>query len=172
MKSKFNKLVPAKTKIMSSKTKELEEGDRAPDFHLKSDDGKEYSLLQFAGKKEVVLYFYPKDDTPGCTKEACSFRDTFPHFSKKGVEILGVSNDDLESHGKFRTKYQLNFPLLSDPDHKVSEAYGVYKLKNNYGKDYWGIERSSFIIGKEGKIKKIFRRVKVDGHTEEILASL
>lgn len=156
---------------MSAKNKELEEGDPAPDFHLKSDDGKVYSLSQFAGKK-VLLYFYPKDDTPGCTKEACSFRDTFPQFTKKGVEILGVSNDDLDSHGNFRKKYNLNFPLLSDPDHKVSEAYGVYKLKNNYGKDYWGIERSSFIIDKSGEIKKIFRRVKVDGHTDEVLANL
>ncbi len=158
--------------MSTSKTKELGEGEIAPDFHLKSDDGSLYSLSQFKGKKGVLLYFYPKDDTPGCTKEACSFRDTFPHFTKKGVQVLGVSNDDLESHGKFRKKYDLNFPLLSDPDHKVSEAYGVYKLKNNYGRDYWGIERSSFIIDKEGKIKKIFRRVKVDGHTEEILSNL
>ena len=157
---------------MSSKSKELEEGIVAPDFHLKSDDGHEYSLSQFRGKKEVLLYFYPKDDTPGCTKEACSFRDSFPHFSKQGVQVLGVSNDDLESHEKFRQKYNLNFPLLSDPDHKVSEAYGVYKLKNNYGRDYWGIERSSFIIDREGRIKKIFRKVKVDGHTEEVLANL
>lgn len=157
---------------MAAKNKELQEGETAPDFHLKSDDGKAYSLSQFAGKKDVLLYFYPKDDTPGCTKEACSFRDTFPQFTKKGVEILGVSNDDLDSHGKFRKKYNLIFPLLSDPDHKVSESYGVYKLKNNYGRDYWGIERSSFIIGKDGKIKKIFRHVKVEGHTEEVLANL
>ena len=151
---------------------ELQEGQKAPDFSLKADDGKTYSLSQFKGKEEVLLYFYPKDDTPGCTKEACSFRDTFPHFTKKGVQVLGVSNDDLESHSKFRSKYNLNFPLLSDPDHNVSEEYGVYKEKNNYGKKYWGIERSSFIIDKDGKLKKIFRRVKVDGHTEEILANL
>jgi len=157
---------------MSANSKELEEGQKAPNFSLKSDDGKTYSLSQYKGKEEVLLYFYPRDDTPGCTKEACSFRDTFPHFSKKGVQVLGVSNDDLDSHAKFRAKYNLNFPLLSDPDHKVSEEYGVYKEKNNYGNKYWGIERSSFIIDKEGKIKKIFRRVKVDGHTEEILANL
>jgi thioredoxin-dependent peroxiredoxin len=157
---------------MPSKTRELEEGDTAPDFRLKSDDGKEYSISQFAGKKEVLLYFYPKDDTTGCTKEACSFRDNSAQFAKKNVVVLGVSNDDLDSHGKFRKKYELNFPLLSDPDHKVSEEYGAYKLKNNYGKDYWGIERSSFIIDKEGKIKKIFRRVKVDGHTDEVMANL
>jgi len=157
---------------MSANNQELEEGTNAPDFHLKSDDGKTYSLSQFKGKKEVVLYFYPRDDTPGCTKEACSFRDTFPHFTKKGVQILGVSTDDLDSHAKFRTKFELNFPLLSDPEHKVSDEYGVYKLKNNYGKDYWGIERSTFVIDKEGKLRKIFRRVKVDGHTDEILSSL
>ena len=151
---------------------ELVEGDKAPDFSLESDDGKSYSLGQFKGKEEVLLYFYPKDDTPGCTKEACSFRDHFPRFTKKGVQILGVSTDDLDSHSKFRSKYNLNFPLLSDPDHKVSDEYGVYKEKNNYGKKYWGIERSSFIIDKDGKIKKIFRRVKVDGHTDEILANL
>ena len=157
---------------MPSSNMELEEGASAPDFHLKSDDGNSYSLSQFKGKKEVVLYFYPRDDTSGCTKEACSFRDTSPHFTKKGVQILGVSTDDLDSHAKFRTKYELNFPLLSDPEHKVSDEYGVYKLKNNYGKDYWGIERSTFIIDKEGKIKKIFRKVKVDGHTQEIMSSL
>jgi len=157
---------------VSPNNKELEEGATAPDFRLKSDDGNTYSLSQFKGKKEVVLYFYPKDDTPGCTKEACSFRDTFPHFTKKGDKILGERTDDLDYHAKIRTKYDLNFPLLSDPEHKVSDEYGVYKLKNNYGKDYWGIERSTFIIDKEGKIKKIFRRVKVDGHTDEILSSL
>jgi thioredoxin-dependent peroxiredoxin len=151
---------------------ELQEGAVAPDFKLKSDDGKTYSLSQFKGKEEVVLYFYPKDDTPGCTKEACSFRDSFPNFSKKGVQVLGVSNDDLDSHSKFRSKYNLNFPLLSDPDHKVSDEYGVYKEKNNYGKTYWGIERSTFIIGKDGKLKKIYRRVSVDGHADDVMANL
>jgi thioredoxin-dependent peroxiredoxin len=158
--------------LMTTQAKELVEGANAPDFELGSDDGKTYSLSQFRGEREVVLYFYPKDDTPGCTKEACSFRDTFPDFSRKDVQILGVSSDDLDSHSKFRTKYSLNFPLLSDPDHKVSQQYGVYKLKNNYGRSYWGIERSTFIIDKAGKIKKIFRRVQVDGHTGEIMANL
>ena len=151
---------------------ELKEGAKAPDFKLKSDDGKTYSLSQFRGNSEVVLYFYPKDDTPGCTKEACSFRDSFPHFTKEGVQILGVSNDDLDSHSKFRKKYNLNFPLLSDPDHVVSEEYGVYKSKNMYGKSFMGIERSTFIIDKDGRIKKIFRRVQVDGHTDEIMKNL
>ncbi len=151
------------------RNKELEEGDIAPDFELKSDDGKEYRLSQFKGKKEVVLYFYPKDDTPGCTKEACSFRDSLSTFNKKDVEILGVSNDDLDSHSKFRSKYGLNFPLLADTDHKVSEEYGVFQEKNLYGKKFMGIVRSTFVIDKTGKIKKIYRRVQVDGHAEELL---
>lgn len=151
---------------------EVAEGEEAPDFELESYDGKSYSLSQFRGKNDVVLYFYPKDDTPGCTKEACSFRDDLSVFKKKGVAVLGVSLDDLASHSKFQKKYDLNFPLLSDPDHKVSETYGVYKEKNNYGKKYWGIERSTFLIDKTGKIKKIFRRVQVDGHTNELLKDL
>ncbi len=150
----------------------VEEGSTAPDFELKSDDGRTYSLSQFRGKKDVVLYFYPKDDTPGCTKEACSFRDSFSRFSGKNVQVLGVSLDDLDSHTKFRTKYDLNFPLLSDPSHKVSEAYGVYKLKSMYGKDFWGIERSTFIIDKRGKITKAYRRVQVDGHVDAVLENL
>jgi peroxiredoxin Q/BCP len=148
------------------------EGSMAPEFELKSDDGKTYSLSQFRGKKEVVLYFYPKDDTPGCTREACSFRDTSQKFAKKDVQVLGVSLDDLDSHSKFRSKYALNFPLLSDPDHKVADAYGVYKLKKMYGNEFWGIERSTFIIDKSGRIMKAFRHVHVDGHTDEVLGSL
>jgi len=148
------------------------EGSIAPDFKLKSDYGKTYSISQFRGKKEVVLYFYPRDDTPGCTKEACSFRNTASKFASKDVQVLGVSLDDLDSHMKFRSKYNLNFPLLSDPDHKVADAYGVYKLKNMYGKEFWGIERSTFIIDKSGKIKKAYRRVQVDGHTDDILGNI
>lgn len=148
---------------------ELDEGDVAPDFELKSDDGKTYSLSQFKGKKEVILYFYPKDDTPGCTKEACSFRDSLAQFDKKNAKVLGVSNDDLESHSKFRAKYGLTFPLLADVDHEISKAYGVYQLKNLYGKKFMGITRSTFVIDKAGRIKKIYRRVQVDGHAEELL---
>jgi peroxiredoxin Q/BCP len=148
------------------------DGDRAPSFTLAGDDGKKYSLSDFMGKKEVVLYFYPKDDTPGCTTEACSFRDSFSRLASKGVQVLGVSLDDLDSHAKFRTKYSLNFPLLSDEDAKVSREYGVYKEKNMYGKKFWGIERSTFVIDKEGRIKKAFRRVKVDGHVDEVIAAL
>jgi peroxiredoxin Q/BCP len=156
------------TKEDLTKNAVVTDGDIAPDFKLKSDDGKTYSLSDFRGKKEVVLYFYPKDDTPGCTKEACSFRDSLSSLNKVGVQVLGVSMDDLDSHEKFRTKYSLNFPLLSDADGEVSKEYGVYKLKNNYGKKYWGIERSTFIIDKDGKIKKAIRRVQVDGHVDEL----
>ena len=148
------------------------EGSLAPDFSLKSDDGKTYTLSQFRGKKEVVLYFYPKDDTSGCTKEACSFRDNATVFVARDAQVLGVSLDDLNSHSRFRAKNNLNFPLLSDPDHKVSDTYGVYKLKNSYGKESWGIERSTFIIDKSGKIKKTFRIVQVDGHTDDVLANI
>ena len=151
---------------------ELVEGQPAPDFSLKSNDGKSYSLSQYRGMNEVVLYFYPKDDTPGCTKEACSFRDEMATFKKKGVVVIGVSLDDLHSHTKFQEKYNLNFPLLSDTDHVISDTYGVYKEKNNYGKKFWGIERSTFIIDKSGKLKKIFRRVHVDGHNDEVIKNL
>jgi peroxiredoxin Q/BCP len=146
----------------------VKDGDLAPDFKLESDDGKTYSLSDFKGKKKVVLYFYPKDDTPGCTKEACSFRDSLSTLNKAGVQVLGVSMDDLNSHAKFRNKYSLNFPLLSDVDGKVSKEYGVYKLKNNYGRTYWGIERSTFIIDKNSEVIKAMRKVSVDGHVHEI----
>ncbi len=148
------------------------EGQKAPDFTLPADDGKKYSLSEFLGKKEVVLYFYPKDDTPGCTAEACAFRDSLSKLNSRGVQVLGVSLDDLDSHSKFRSKYSLNFPLLSDTDAKVSKAYGVYKEKNMYGKKFWGIERSTFVIDKQGRIKKAFRRVKVEGHIDEVMAAL
>jgi thioredoxin-dependent peroxiredoxin len=155
-------------KVELSPEEKVNDGAFAPDFKLKGDDGKNYSLLDFKGQKQVVLYFYPKDDTPGCTKEACSFRDNLSSLNKAGVQVLGVSMDDLNSHSKFRAKYSLNFPLLADTDGKVSKEYGVYKLKNNYGKKYWGIERSTFIIGKDGVVKKAIRRVQVDGHVDEV----
>ena len=149
-------------------TVEVSDGRAAPDFKLKSDDGKTYALSDFRGKKQVVLYFYPKDDTPGCTAEACSFRDSLSRLNKEGVQVFGVSLDDLESHKKFRDKYSLNFPLLSDTDAKVSKEYGVYRLRNMYGKKFWGIERSTFILDREGKIKKAIRKVKVEGHVDEV----
>jgi len=153
-------------------TKELKVGDAAPDFRLPSTEGREVSLKEYRGKKSVVLYFYPKDDTPGCTKESCSFRDERPAFDKQDAVILGVSFDDLASHAKFIEKYRLSFPLLSDADKKVATAYGVYKEKSMYGRTYMGIERSTFVIGKDGKIAQIYRKVKVEGHSEEILEGL
>ena len=150
----------------------LKAGDAAPDFKLPSSEGREIALKEFRGKKNVVLYFYPKDDTPGCTKEACGFRDGRAAFERQDTVILGVSFDGPESHRKFRDKYGLPFPLLSDEDKKVARAYGVYKKKSLYGRSYMGIERSTFVIGKDGTILRIFPKVKVDGHIEEVLESL
>jgi peroxiredoxin Q/BCP len=146
-------------------------GERAPDFTLQSDDGRRYALKDLHGKK-VVLYFYPKDDTPGCTKEACSFRDNLARVTSKGAVVLGVSRDDTASHAKFRDKYDLNFPLLSDADGRVTDAYGVWKKKSLYGRKFFGIERTTFLIDEEGKIARIWPRVKVEGHTDEVLAAL
>ena len=151
--------------------KELKVGDLAPDFKVKSTEGKEISLKELRGKN-VVLYFYPKDDTPGCTREACDFRDNLRRVSAKEAVVLGVSHDSLESHDKFRTKYNLPFTLLSDPEKQITSAYGVYKEKSLYGKLFMGIERTTFVIGKDGKIKKIFPKVKVDGHVEEVLQTI
>ncbi|OGC75858.1 MAG: alkyl hydroperoxide reductase [candidate division Zixibacteria bacterium RBG_16_40_9] len=149
----------------------LKEGDPAPDFNLPSSLGKNISLKDYRDKK-IILYFYPKDDTPGCTKEACSFRDDLKKYEKVDAIILGVSSDDLDSHRKFIEKYNLPFPLLSDTDSSVSKAYGVYKLKNMYGKEFWGIERTTFLIDEKCRIEKIFPKVKVDGHSEELLRLL
>ncbi|MFN3330155.1 MAG: thioredoxin-dependent thiol peroxidase [Acidobacteria bacterium] len=146
----------------------LREGDFAPDFTAKNQDGKEIKLSDFRGRK-VVLYFYPKDDTPGCTKEACSFRDAFEVYAEKGIVILGVSTDDERSHKKFRTKYNLPFDLIADTDKSIVTAYGVYVEKSLYGKKYMGVERTTFLINEEGKIEKIFKKVKPEGHAEEVL---
>ena len=149
----------------------LGEGDVAPDFRLPADDGKTYALKELRGQK-VVLYFYPKDETPGCIKEACSFRDNLARVRSKRAIVLGVSKDDLESHAAFRKKYALLFPLLSDTEGNVLNAYGVWKEKNLYGKTHMGIERTTYIIDEGGRIQKIFPRVKVDGHVDEVLAAL
>jgi thioredoxin-dependent peroxiredoxin len=146
-------------------------GTKAPDFSLPDQSGAVVSLHSLKGKP-VVLYFYPKDDTPGCTKESCDLRDSYTKITKTGAVILGVSLDGAESHRKFIQKYSLPFSLLSDEEAMVSKAYGVYKLKNMYGKKYWGIERSTFVIDQDGLIKEAFRKVKVDGHADEILAAL
>lgn len=149
----------------------LNEGSTAPGFTLKDDAGEDVSLKDFKGKT-VVLYFYPKDDTPGCTKEACDFRDNEKQFKKKDAVILGVSADPVESHGKFKKKYGLPFQLLSDPDKKMIQSYGVWKEKSMYGKKYMGIERTTFVIGPDGKIVKIYPKVSVTGHIEEVLSGL
>jgi len=146
-------------------------GKKAPDFSLLDQDGKKVSLKNFKGKK-VVLYFYPKDNTSGCTKEACNFRDEFPKFKKSDSVILGVSPDSVSSHKKFADKYKLPFTLLSDEDKKVLEKYEVWKEKSMYGRKYMGVERTTFIIDENGKIKKIFNKVKVDGHNKEVMEAL
>ena len=146
---------------------ELKEGMQAPDFTLPSDREHDISLDDYRGKT-LVLYFYPKDDTPGCTKEACFFRDALPDFEKLGAAILGVSKDKVESHKKFRNKYDLNFPLVADVDGKVCEAYGAWTEKSMYGKKYMGIDRSTFLIDGTGTIRRIWRSVKVPGHGEEV----
>lgn len=149
----------------------VKENEFAPDFTLLSDAGEEITLSMFRGQK-VVLYFYPKDDTSGCTKEACSFRDDYSLFTLKGAVVLGVSPDNAASHLKFRAKYSLPFYLLSDPDHVVAELYGAWGEKKMYGRSYEGILRSTFVIDQEGRILKAFLNVKPEGHAQEVLAFL
>jgi len=146
----------------------LKEGDKAPDFAVPDAEGKMVRLKDLRGKK-VVLYFYPKDDTPGCTKEACSFRDSFAAFKRRGIEVLGVSLDNEKSHQKFAQKYSLPFRLLADTERSVSEAYGTYGEKKFMGRTYMGNNRMTFLIDEKGKIKKIFSKVKPEDHAEEVL---
>jgi peroxiredoxin Q/BCP len=149
----------------------IEEGAAAPDFTLPADDGRKVSLKSLRGKP-VVLYFYPADDTPGCTKEACAFRDRREDLQAAGAVVLGVSPDDIDSHKAFVAKYDLNFPLLADKGFKVSEKYGAYREKNLYGKISMGIQRSTFLIDPKGKVAKVWKRVLVDGHDEKVLQAL
>ena len=149
----------------------IEPGKKAPDFTLPADDGAKVKLSGLRGKP-VVLYFYPRDDTPGCTREACSFRDRSQELEKLGAAVLGVSTDDVASHQKFRDKYQLNFPLLADTDHKVAEKYGAWREKTRFGKTSMGIQRSTFLIDAEGKVAKVWKSVKVDGHDEQVIKAL
>ncbi len=143
-------------------------GDTAPDFTLPADGGDEISLAKLRGKK-VVLYFYPKDDTPGCTKEACGFRDALPDFSTVDAEIIGISKDSVAKHDKFKSKYDLPFRLVSDENGKIVEAYGSWVEKSMYGRKYMGIDRSTFLIDETGKIRQIWRKVKVTGHVDDVL---
>ena len=149
----------------------LEEGKKAPSFKLKDQNGEVISLESFKGKN-VVLYFYPKDDTSGCTAEACNFRDEFPKFKKIDAVILGVSPDSVESHKKFAAKYKLPFSLLSDEKKEVCEKYGVWQEKSMYGKKYMGVVRTTFVINEKGIIKKIFPKVKVEDHNTEVMGAL
>lgn len=146
----------------------VKEGTTAPAFKTKDDNGEDVSLKDFKGQK-VVLYFYPKDDTPGCTKEACSFRDAYSKFKKQGIKLLGVSPDSEASHQKFITKYKLPFTLLADRDHSIAEAYGVWGEKKFMGRTYMGVLRTTFLIDEKGKIKKVFEKVKPEDHATEVL---
>jgi thioredoxin-dependent peroxiredoxin len=149
----------------------IEEGKPAPDFELRSDDGETVSLSSLRGKP-VVLYFYPKDDTPGCTKQACGIRDAYDDFQRAGAVVLGVSPDDQSSHLKFREKYELPFTLLADPDHAVSERYGVWGEKSFAGRKYMGVNRSTFVIDADGTVKTVMHGVKPATHAHDVLAAL
>lgn len=149
----------------------VEEGQKAPAFTLTADDGKKVKLSDQKGSP-VVLYFYPKDDTPGCTKEACAFRDRQAELQALGAKVFGVSPDTVESHVHFRDKFTLNFPLLADPDHAVAEEYGAWREKNMYGKKSMGIQRSTFLIDASGKIAKVWKKVQVEGHDQEVIDAL
>ncbi|HEX5387064.1 MAG TPA: thioredoxin-dependent thiol peroxidase [Gemmatimonadales bacterium] len=149
----------------------LAPGDGAPNFTLPADNGSMVSLADFAGKP-VVLYFYPKDDTSGCTREACGFRDHWRDVQQRGAVVLGVSPDGVASHNKFKRKYELPFPLLADEQHDVAQAYGVWGEKSMYGRTYMGILRTTFLIGPDGRIARIFEKVKPEGHAAEVLAAL
>ena len=149
----------------------VEEGKPAPDFELTSDAGEQVKLSDFRGKP-VVLYFYPKDDTPGCTAQACGIRDAYSEFQDRGAVVLGVSPDSEASHVKFRDKYELPFTLLADPEHEVSERYGTWVEKKYMGKKYMGVERSTFLIDSQGNVARVMRRVKPDTHADDVLAAL
>lgn len=150
---------------------ELNVGDRAPDFSLPASDGKTYSLKGLKGKK-IVLYFYPEDDTPTCTKQACTFRDGYSEIKKKGAEVIGVSPNNTASHEKFSKKYRLNFPIVSDEDKTIMKAYGVWKKKQLFGIKYIGVVRTTFIINEQGIITHIFSNVRIKGHLEKVLQAL
>ena len=149
----------------------IDVGDQAPDFELPADTGETVRLRDLRGRR-VALYFYPKDDTSGCTKQACGFRDAMPAISERDAVVLGVSPDPVRSHEKFRDKYDLNFPLLADEDHSVAEAYGAWGKKKMYGREYFGILRSTFVIGTDGRVEKVFRKVRPAENAARVLAEL
>lgn len=149
----------------------IEIGQAVPEFSLPAVGGEEIKLSDYRGKK-LVIYFYPKDMTPGCTQQACDFRDSESYFATKNAAVIGISADDVKSHEKFGAKYDLPFPLLSDTEHSVSEAFGVWQLKKNFGKEYEGIVRSTFLIDEEGKLMREWRKVKVEGHVDEVLQAI
>jgi len=149
----------------------VEVGQKAPDFTLPADDGTKVKLSSLRGQP-VVLYFYPRDDTPGCTREACAFRDRSDEITQAGAKVLGVSPDDVASHERFRDKFQLNFPLLADTEHKVAEKYGAWREKVRFGKKSMGIQRSTFLIDAQGAVRKVWKSVEVDGHDAQVLAAL
>ena len=149
----------------------IDPGKKAPSFSLPDQEGKTHTLADYAGRP-VVLYFYPKDDTPGCTKESCAFQDNLPKFKKSKAAVLGMSVLDSKSKAKFADKYGLEFPLLADEDHAVMEKYGVWQEKSMYGKKYMGVARTTYLIGPDGKVVKRWDGVKVDGHVEEVLAAV
>lgn len=164
----------SKLEIMANtneSTEGLKPGDAAPAISIATDEGKPFQLSDLRGK-DVILYFYPKADTPGCTKESCEFRDQTASFAGKNAVVVGVSPDTTSAQAKFKTKYGLPFTLLADADHVVAEAYGVWKEKSMYGKKYMGVERTTFVIGPDGNIKKVFPKVKPEGHAAEVLAAL
>ena len=149
----------------------LKQGDKIPEFTLKQTDGTSVKSSEWEGQR-IVLYFYPKDDTPGCTKEACSIRDSYTKLGQQGITVYGISPDNVESHQKFSAKYKLPFPLLSDPDHKVAERFGVWVEKNMYGKKSMGIARTTFVIGKDGKVAEVIAKVNTKAHVEQLLEVL
>jgi thioredoxin-dependent peroxiredoxin len=163
-----------KTKPIATKTgaERSLEGPKAPAFELPDQSGKRVALKDLIGKKNLILYFYPKDMTPGCTTEACSFRDNIEGIRKLGGQVVGISGDTSASHQKFIDKHALNFPLLADVDNEVGKRYGVYKMKSMYGREYMGYERTTIVIDKSGIIRKVFPKVKVNGHTAEVIAAL
>ena len=175
--AKSKKFAPKKSKPRASTTTAKKvgailEGKKAPAFQLSDANGKTVALKDLLGANHLVLYFYPKDMTPGCTIEACSFRDNNDRLTALGAQVVGISADSSASHTKFTDKHGLNFPLLADPDNKVTGLYGVYKMKSLYGRQFMGIERTTFVIDKSGVVRRVFAKVKVNGHTDEVIEAL